>query len=318
MRAIILDGRTPRLTACERPEAGPGEAVIASRRAVVSGLEIAVVRAGGFDGVLGHAFTGTVERVRGDDAGVAGERVVCSIVTRCGACDLCHAGLRWHCRERGVLGVERRDGGLAECVCVPAENLLRVPPGIDDDHAAFVAPVAAALNAARHLAIERRPYITVLGDGVLGLITVQVMAALNATVRLIGRHAEKLALCERWGVKHRLFDEIGLRADQDIVVECTGRPDGLEAAARLVRPRGTILAMTPFEPAVPVSSLVRGEVKIVGSFGFPVGDALAAIATGEIDVVSLISRRMNLSDGPAILEAAARPDVLAVIVDCTA
>jgi hypothetical protein len=66
----------------------------------------------------------------------------------------------------------------------------------------------------------------VLGDGPLGLVMVQVMSRLNASVRLIGRHADKLAICEKWGVKHRLADEVGRRDDQDVVVDAPA-PTGL-------------------------------------------------------------------------------------------
>ena len=39
------------------------------------------------------------------------------------------------------------------------------------------------------------------------------------------------------------------------------------------------------------------------------------MARGDVDVVSLISRRMSLDDGPAILRAAAQPEVIKVLVE---
>src|SRR5690606_18029360 len=143
----------------------------------------------------------------------------------------------------------------------------------------------------------------------LGLIAAQVLARRNTAVRLIGRHTEKLAICEKWGIKHRHADDVGLRADQDIVIDCTGTASGFELALRLVRPRGTIIAKSfgagPAD-AIDAAPIVAKEVTVLGSFAGPVDEALSLLAAGEVDVVSLISRRMSLADGAALLRAAAQ------------
>ncbi len=239
----------------------------------------------------------------------------------CGGCDMCQAGLSNHCRHRTVLGIQGRDGCLADWLVLPAANLEAVPDSVDDDHAVFVETVAAAIQSARQLTIEGKPYITVLGDGPLGLLTAQVMAKLNASVRLIGRYTEKLSVCEKWRIKHRHVDDIGRRADQDIVVDCTGSPTGLELATQLVRPRGTILVKTLLSTqadaisAANLSPVVVNELTVLGSRFGPVAQAISMLAQGEVDVVSLISKRMSLTDGPALLTAASQPGVLKVLVD---
>ena len=89
-----------------------------------------------------------------------------------------------------------------------------------------------------------------------------VMAKLNASVRLVGRYSEKLAVCEKWGIKHRHVDDVGRRSDQDIVVDCTGSPDGLDLALRLVRPRGTVVLKTLLK--APVSNW-RGALVVAAA-----------------------------------------------------
>src|SRR5690606_1554719 len=176
----------------------------------------------------------------------------------------------------------------------------------------------AAYQILRQITIEGRPFITVLGDGRLGLLCAQVMSQLNATVRCVGKHPEKLALCEKWGVKHRLLDDVGLRQDQDIVVDCTGSPDGLGIAMQMVRPRGRIVLKTTVAsdgklPGVDLSPLVINEIQLTGSRCGPFSEALSALAAEKIDVLSLISRRMRLSDGVEAMRTAARSDVLKVL-----
>lgn len=324
MRALRFDGTSPRLVTTQpRPEPEQGEALIRTRRAAVSGIEIELCRGMlGFQGTLGHEFVGVVEAINDDEhPHLVGKRVVGSVAGVCGRCDMCQTGLRNHCRNRTVLGIKGRDGCLADWFVLPAANLEIVPDSVDDDHAVFVDLLACAIQSARQLTIEGKPYITVLGDGPLGLLMVQVMSKLNASVRLIGRYSEKLALCEKWGVKHRHIDDIGRRADQDIVVDCTGSPTGIEIAMQLVRPRGTIVLKSMYAARqervadVDYAPIVMKEITVLGSRSGPIREALTTIATDAVDVVSLIGRRTTLNDGPVLLQTAAQPGMLKVLVD---
>jgi alcohol dehydrogenase len=276
----------------------------------------------GFSGVLGHEFVGIVEAVEGDSRSkLIGRRIVALPATACGECDLCQRGLSAHCRQRTILGIDGRDGCFADRFILPVANLVPVPDSVDDDHAVFAVPLSSAIQAARQFTIEGKPYITVLGDGPLGLLMVQVMAKLNASVRLIGRYTQKLSICEKWNVKHRHVDDIGRRADQDIVVDCTGKRAGLELAMKLVRPQGRIVLKTlhahATKPDLPLdlSPLVLHEIGVVGSGFGPVGEAVAMLASRSVDVVSLISRRMNLSDGVNAIKASAQPGAIKVLLD---
>lgn len=332
MQALVLDGKQVRLDARRsEPTPASGEVVIRPLRMGVCATDLELVKGYmGFSGVLGHEFVGVVEDAPGggrDAKRWVGKRVVGAINCVCGKCDMCRAGLREHCRNRTVLGIAGRDGCFADRFTLPARNLYEVPDHVDDDHAVFVEPLAAAYQILRQLTIEGRPYITVLGDGRLGLLCAQVMSQLNATVRLVGKHPEKLQLCEKWGVKHRLLDDVGRRHDQDIVVDCTGSTSGLVTAMQMVRPRGTIVMKTTVATptageavaegtgVVDLSPLVINEVKVIGSRCGPFPDALAALSAGKVDVVSLISRRMKLADGVESLRIAAKSDVIKVLLE---
>lgn len=274
-----------------------------------------------FDGVLGHEFVGVVEAVGPDaDAQWIGRRVVGEINCVCGVCDMCKGGLKEHCRDRTVLGIMGRDGCFAERFVLPAANLHAVPDNVDDDRAVFAEPLAAALQVLRQLAIEGRPYVTVLGDGRLGLLCAQVLSTMNATVRCVGKHENKLGLCEKWGIKHRLVGDVGLRQDQDIVVDCTGSASGLTTAMAMLRPRGTLVLKTTVAPGrlgedFDLSPIVVNELNVIGSRCGPFAEALDWLSREAVDVVSLISKRMRLSDGPAVLEYAHRPGVIKVLME---
>jgi alcohol dehydrogenase len=302
------------------PTLSTGEAMIEPARVAVSAIDIERCRGFGENGVLGHQFTGVVRDVAdAGDRSWIGKRVVGKPSTSCGQCELCTRGLADHCRDRTVLGIERRDGCFADRFTLPTKNLVALPADVDDDHAVFAYDVASALQTIRQLTVSGKPYVTVLGDGPVGLITAQLMSTLNASVRVIGRYSEKLSLCEKWGVKQRHMDDIGRRADQDIVVDCTGTPDGLELALKLVRPRGVVVLKSIIAPAAPrhidLAMLVMREISLIGSFGGSLAEAVTTLRRLDVDVISLIGRRMRLDEGPAILEAALEPGELKVIVD---
>lgn len=326
MRALLRDDRETRLDRKWEPAApGPQDVVIKPRRVALGPDDVAVMRgAFDFDGVLGHEVVGEVVEA-GDPKhrSFVGKRVVVHPVVWCGQCAMCLGGLAVHCRERQIIGMSGRDGALAERLVVPARNLVTISDRIDDDHAVFAVAVSRALQAVRQLRIEGKPYITVLGDGALALITAQLMAKLNASVRVVGWLSEHLAVCEKWGIKHRHADDIGRREDQDVVVECSSSARGLALALRLVRPRGTIVMKSLIESAawravddLDLTRIVLHELVVMGSDFGPLAEAVESIAREEVDVVSLISRRMKLDDGEAIMRQTARPETLRVLVDC--
>ena len=319
MRALIRDGSALRLeTTRPEPAVMDGDVRVRPRLALVSGLETDVAHGvGGFEGIVGSAAVATVDA---PDHALHAQRVAIDPVTWCGECDLCLGGLREHCRHGTIMGRFARDGVLAESCAVPEDNLLPVPDDLDDDRAVFAPLVAAAAQTRRTLAIEGKPYITVLGDGPLGLLTAQVLHPLNASVRIIGRYSEKLALAERWGIRHRHVDDVGRRGDQDIVVDCTGSPSGFSTALGLVRPRGTIVLKSMWRTdevaAAPIdgAALVGREVRVLGSSGGAIAEALHLLRTEAVDVLPLISRRLRLDDGPAIIDQHARSGALATTV----
>lgn len=323
MRALIYDGKSPRLQPrYDEPTLQSGEAMIRPTLTGVCSTDLEICKGYmGLTGVLGHEFVGIVEELADDCPDryrkLIGRRVVGGINCVCGKCDMCAGGLSTHCRQRTVLGIDGRDGCFAERFTLPAVNLLEVPDHVDDDRAVFCEPVAAALQARKQLHVEGEPYITVLGDGRLGLLTAQVMAKLNVSVRVIGKHERKLALCEKWGIKHRLISDVSPRADQDVVVDCTGSAEGLKTAMAMVRPRGKIILKTTVAGPcnVNLAPLVIHEIELIGSRCGSMAEGLAAIAADEVEVLSLITRRVKLDDGPKALQLAADPDHIKVLIE---
>lgn len=332
MRALRIENGVARVDAGFEPTAiGVGEALIRPTRLCIGSADLAVVAGRvAFNGVMGHRFVGVVEKLhegaKPEEAKAwVRKRVVGSISVVCGKCERCRQGLSAHCQVRTVLGLAGRNGCFAERFTLPIVNLHEVPKAVGDDAAVFAEPLAGVLHAGHMLRIEGKPYVTVLGDGLTGLLAAQVLVKLNASVRLLGTNPDKLALCEKWGIKHRHIDEVGRRQDQDVIVDCSGSPRGLELAMQLVRPRGKIVIRTTPAPiptpgivperGVDLALAVVNELELIGARCGRLNDALDLLAKGAVETASLVTTRTKLERGVEALRHAAMPEQVAVVME---
>jgi threonine dehydrogenase-like Zn-dependent dehydrogenase len=316
MRALVFDQS---LTFRPRhPEPDPaGECVIRVRQAGICATDLEITKGYmGFRGVLGHEFVGEVTQAPSQRKELMGQRVVGEINCVCGRCDLCLSGLAAHCRNRTVVGILNRDGAFADFLKLPAQNLHVLPKTVDDDAAVFVEPLAAAYQVLKQVQVDAKKWVTVLGDGRLGLLVAQVLRDAGCPVRVIGKHPDKLALCEKWSIRSRPLADIKPRHDQDVVVDCTGTAAGIELALQMVRPRGTVVLKSTAAAGKPLNlaPVVIDEINIVGSRCGPFREAIKALAEKRVDVTSLIHRRMKIEQGVEAMELAARPGVLKVLL----
>jgi alcohol dehydrogenase len=316
MRGMVFDGSLKLRDNLPTPAPARGEALLRLRQAGVCSTDLEICRGYmAFNGILGHEFVADVVRCDVDPSWI-GKRVAGEINAVCGECDRCTSGLKNHCTRRTVLGIAGRDGAFADHFTLPAINLHELPESVDDDRGVFVEPLAAALAIVNDVPVADGTYVTVIGDGRLGLLCAQVLRNAGAPVRLLGKHDDKLALAGRWEIKSRRVTDITPRHDQDVVVDCTGSPGGLKLALQLVRPRGTIVLKSTYagEPPLNLASAVIDEVRIVGSRCGVFQPAIAALANNTVDVVSLIHRRFRLDQGVEALDVAGRPGVLKVLI----
>ena len=85
---------------------------------------------------------------------------------------------------------------------------------------------------------------------------------------------------------------------------------------QMVRPRGTIVLKSTVAAGKPLNlaPLVIDEINVIGSRCGPFREAIRALAEKQVDVLSLIHRRMKIEQGVEAMELAARPGVLKVIL----
>lgn len=189
------------------PTPGPGEVRLQVAAVGVNHLDLWVRR-----GVEGHTFplplipgsdiVGTVDYVGPGVGHISSEeRFFVSPGTSCGTCRQCLSGEQQLCRHYGIFG-ETRDGGYADLVVVPRENLLPIPA-----HLSFAEAATMPLTflTAWHMLVARARIEA--GSWVLvqaaasGVSSAAIQIALLHGARVIATAstAEKLAHATRMG-----------------------------------------------------------------------------------------------------------------------
>lgn len=316
MRGLWLEDLTLRLREdLPRPEPPPGEASIDVLLAGLCNTDLELARGYyPYAGILGHEFVG---RVAASPSAPEweGRRVVGEINAACGACEPCRAGLRTHCDRRTVLGIKARHGAFADALLLPLSNLHAVPDSLTDEEAVFTEPLAAALQVQEQVRVSPGMRVVVVGAGKLGQLVARTLCLTGCDLLVIGRSRRSLDRLAGLPLRTALASDPA-PARADLVVECTGDPEGFPLARRAVRPRGTLVLKSTHrgETAVNLSSVVVDEVTLVGSRCGPFPRALELLGRRLVDTSSLVDARYPLTAALEAFEHAARPGVLKVLL----
>jgi len=276
------------------PEPGPGEVLVRVRACALNHIDLWQRR--GIPGVpLPHCPGSDVagEVVRGEPHGVAeGQRVLVQPGISCGRCVACLGGEDNLCRSYGLVGYQS-EGGYAELVTVPVENIVPIP-----DRIGFVEAAAFPLTflTAWHMLVTRaelRPGETVLilaaGSGV-GQAAIQVARAQGARVIVTAGSAQKLArareLGAHEGIDHYTQDiakEVRRFTDRrgvDVVFEHVGQATW-ESSMKSLRRGGRLVtcgATTGPSVSIDIRHLFSRQISLVGSYIGSKGELLVAAA----------------------------------------
>ncbi len=309
------------------PVPGPGEVLIAVKACAVCGSDVH-----GMDGstgrrrppiIMGHEAAGVIEALGpGVKDYQPGERVTFDSTIYCGACACCEAGLVNLCENRRVLGVScedyRLDGAMADYVVAPERILYRLPDAVSYQQAAMVEPLAIAYHAATRAPITPGCCALVVGVGTIGMLTLQVLKALGAGSLIavdLDQHKLDSALQAGASAAIQAADPEALRKalaatpggrGADIAVDATGIEGTLNLSLAALRLGGSAVLVGNLAPQVsfPLQQVVTRQISLFGSCAsageYP--QCLDMIASGQVDVMPLISKAVPLSEGNAWIQ----------------
>ena len=280
MKAAALAGaRTFEMKEIERPEPGPGEALLRVRSVGVCGSDLHFYRGefpvpAGF--VPGHECAGEVAALGEGVTGFEpGDRVALELFTVCLRCEQCRSGNYHLCPTRKANGLNA-PGGLREYMTVPAYAMYKLPDGVDCELGALCEPLAVTVHGLRLADLRFGERVAVLGSGTIGLMAVAAAKAMGATwVGATARHPQQRAMAEAVGADAVFGDapddiaQLAAAAQgADVVVETVGgHANTLQEAITVVGTAGRVCVLGAFTQPVtihPITFFIK-EVRLIGS-----------------------------------------------------
>ena len=280
MKAAALAGaRTFEMKEIERPEPGPGEALLRVRSVGVCGSDLHFYRGefpvpAGF--VPGHECAGEVAALGEGVTGFEpGDRVALELFTVCLRCEQCRSGNYHLCPTRKANGLNA-PGGLREYMTVPAYAMYKLPDGVDCELGALCEPLAVTVHGLRLADLRFGERVAVLGSGTIGLMAVAAAKAMGATwVGATARHPQQRAMAEAVGADAVFGDapddiaQLAAAAQgADVVVETVGgHANTLQEAITVVGTAGRVCVLGAFTQQVtihPITFFIK-EVRLIGS-----------------------------------------------------
>jgi polar amino acid transport system substrate-binding protein len=161
----------------------------------------------------------------------------------------------------------------AEIVAVPRTLAARVPEGVPSDQAAFATLGAIALEGVRLARVELGETVVVIGLGLLGQITVQLLLAAGCRVVALDLDEQRVELARRAGATLALTNDrlpaSGLDhphgADAVLITADSSSNEPVELAARLARERGRVVAVGLIKTDLPRHEFFAKELEFLVS-----------------------------------------------------
>jgi D-arabinose 1-dehydrogenase-like Zn-dependent alcohol dehydrogenase len=290
MKAFVVERFGDRLELKDRPvpSVGNGEALVKVKACGI-GLTLSWIRLGRMSGstprVIGHEIAGVVEKVGERVSNLSvGDSVAVYFYLTCGKCEYCLTDRETLCANfKGNVGT-KTDGGLAEYVKLPSENLFKFSR--DKVSYASASIISDAIATPLHIAKRRaaihpldRVMIIGAGGGV-GIHMVQMAKVFGAEVFAVDISEEKLDLANKYGALHLIdarkskvvdtVKELTQNKGVHTAIDFVSRSDSISNGFASLASQGKLVLLGHFHPEEPLhisdpQDIIRKEISILGS-----------------------------------------------------
>ncbi len=257
--------------------------------------------------ILGHDAWGTR-----DDTG---ERVVMVPMVNCGHCYFCLRGNPTYCTKGRFYGLTR-NGFFAESKAMLPRSLIPLPESVNDEEAAIVEPVALALRVLNYLKPNLGDWVTIIGQGPIGLVMTQVAQLKGCRVIAVDLEDYRLEASRKYGADAiinakkedvpkavRKLTKVG----SDVVIEAAGTRRTVEQTPFLVKKTGKVALVGESKGFLNLED--ADEALFFTIYISPIEYPLAVelIARKIVDVRGLITHKFRLIDFEKALRTVDNP-----------
>lgn len=314
-RAAVLYGhRDMRIEERPVPVAGRGEALLQVRACTICGSDLHYYDHGvplPAPLVMGHEFAAEVVALGPETHGIeVGARVAVEPGISCGVCEQCLHGYPNLCPYVHFCSTSPIDGALQEYMAFPVHSLFPLPPAFSYVDGAMLEPLCIAIKALDFGKLRVGETAAVIGCGVIGLLTVQLLRAAGATEIFVtdsrayrmeaARHAGATTLLNAANPAADLIERTGGRG-VDVVFEAASSSATPQQALEMARIGGRVV-LVGIQPSnhfeLQSGTLRRKAVTLIplrrSAHVYP--RAIALVQRGLVQLDWLVTHRFPLEE----------------------
>ena len=263
------------------------------------------------DFMLGHECAGTVVKTGKNVTGLKeGDRVALEPGITCGKCEFCKTGHYNLCPDVVFLATPPVQGCYEEYIAFPADMCFKLPDNVSTEEGALIEPLSVGFYAVNQGEVQTGDTVVILGAGCIGLVTLLASKARGAGRIIVTDLVDaRLAKAKELGADYVInsgqtdmlkeIEKITGGRGGDVVFETAGSPVTIAQSAFVVRRGGTITLVglsSQEEINYNFAQIMDKEARITTVFRYRniYPKAIAAIASGAIDVKRIITHRFDL------------------------
>ena len=328
--AVVKDDSTIKITHIENPELGPNDILVQMSACGICGSDVEKVfgKYGQPSMKLGHEPAGTILKIGSQvENFTVGDRVFTHHHVACYSktCHECSHGNETMCEKYYQSNLN--PCGLADEYIVPEWNVkhggvLKIPDEMSFEEAAMIDPLACCLRAWKKFNYQKNDTAVILGVGPTGIMHALLARSVGfSKIFCSDINDFRLDFAKKFGFEAVRSNESSEKILQstidgvDVAIVATGNLNALDSAINLVRKGGTIVMFgVPSKDAsidINMSNVYSKEITITTTYAASDTDtknALELIASGTIDVKSLITHKYTLEDSQKAFEHAKTGD----------
>lgn len=322
MKAVIKPGRCPGLEMTELPvpEIKPGEVLVRVRAASICGTDLHIYRWDEWAQgrikpplIVGHEVTGEVAALAPDVISVAvGDPVSLESHVVCNECFYCRTGREHICERTQIIGVDC-DGGFAEYIAIPAQNVWRNAPDLPLRIAVLEENFGNAVHTTMAQDVSAK-YVLVTGCGPVGVMAIAVAKAAGARKVFATDVSDyRLAMAARAGADLTFnVGEVDVVAalleatcgeGVDVLLEMSGAPSAIDQGFAVLKYGGeaALLGLTPGPFTFDLNQhVVFKGATVRGIVGRRLWDTWyqtrGLLESGAVDLSELVTHEFALED----------------------
>ena len=328
--AVVKDDSTIKITHIENPELGPNDILVQMSACGICGSDVEKVfgKYGQPSMKLGHEPAGIILKVGSQvENFTVGDRVFTHHHVACYSktCHECSHGNETMCEKYYQSNLN--PSGLADEYVVPEWNVkhggvLKIPDEMSFEEAAMIEPLACCLRAWKKFNYQKNDTAVILGVGPTGIMHALLARSVGfSKIFCSDLNDFRLDFAKKLGFEAVHSNESSEKILQsvidgvDVAIVATGNLNAFNSAINLVRKGGTIVMFgVPSKDAsidINMSNVYSKEITITTTYAASDTDtknALELIASGTIDVKSLITHKYTLEDSQKAFEHAKTGD----------